>query len=604
MAKLTWLKTKNPLNIEIVDFMAKLGSTSPAKLPCVLSTSWHHGHPLHHPGGQLKLRILFLALVLITSSVIIRWSALSSVAAKNRISTPATDSTARLDDPRCLSRTQQSLILKSTAKLPQMPVTLEEAWKQYGELHRRCSVSKNWSEAVGEIHGENGDQQVIDGRCKYVVFMDSELVGLGNRFAALASAFAFAVATDRVILVDNRRKLGDLLCEPFLEWSWLLSGNDFPFDQLRNAARISQFARDNRSRIAKVDLWDVPRPDDLLLFCEDTYDSLSKVPWIVWISDLYTIPNLFLVPSFWQRMRTLFPDPEQVFALISRLILLPSNEVWSIVLKEYQTYLSGAQSLVGVQIRLHGRADRIAFDASANGMITECLANHSYIPELAPTIRNASELATIYSNKLRSGWKSGEVDVAILVTSLNGQYVRKMKERYSEGRGTMDGKLVRVHAVSELSNQDFTFRQSELAFAEMKLLSMSEFLATSASSTFGYAAMAWGNVRPLILDFAQPLQNDGSLSCREGISVDPCSHLPQKPPCLQNSVENRRSLTADHRRWIKNHLRLCQDRPQAAWQLVGTSSSPPVNRTNSTSPLSLPILLPPVFAFDDNHDRA
>lgn len=506
-------------------------------------------HPDHTTQSVLRncranYRALLLALILVSVSTIIRSGGLSPV--RNRANIRAYFSLP-LDDPHCLSRTQLSL-LKSQASELRFPAQLAVEWERYGELYRRCAAGNNWTELLSNDNDEAG--------CRYVLFLDSDLDGLGNRFMALASALAYALATDRVILIDNRRKLGDLLCEPFHESNWILP-DDFPFQDLQNRWERLRFVENrSNSSIVKLDFWDTPSVDDIQLFCEDNYNSLVNVRLIAWVSDLYITPNLFLVPSFWERMRTLFPDPEQVFAHISRLVLLPANDIWAIVLKEYRSYLSCSKSRVGVQIRLHGRPDRTAFDVTANNMIMECLVNSSFVPQVSSN-RNSTDLATLYSRKLRAG--DNEVDVAVLVTSLNGQYFEKIKELYSQNLGTVDGRIVRVHSVSQLKSQDFSFRQSQIAFAEMWLLSYTDALAISASSTFGYAAMSWGNLRPLILDFTK-------LTCRKGYSVDPCTHLSRKPTCLEGARAN--NLSSEHKRWIKRHLSYCQDRPGQSWQLV------------------------------------
>lgn len=524
-----------------------------------------------HAHSISLLRPLFLAFLIVACLSLIRGLSINPsyhTVLKDVISDREIVDEAK--DYSCLSRTQESLLRPAERQI-QMPALLAEAWKSYGELHRHCNSD-------GELRSRKSN-------CSYLIVLDSQLVGLGNRFMGLASAMAYAMATDRVLLLDNRRKLGDLLCEPFPASSWLLS-DDSPYYELVGkawgVAAYAQHRRDSGKHVAvdhhqmvKVSLWDEPSDGDMEFFCEEMYSSVMDVKWVVWESDLYTIPNLFLVPSFWQRMSRLFVDAEhEVFALISRLVLLPANDVWAIVLKEHVAYLAGAGTRVGIQIRLHGRSDRAAFDEDANTMAMGCLVNSSYLPGVSGKPKlSAAELAIMYGKRI--GHERVEADVAVLVTSLQSRYALRMKQLYSQSAGTEDGRVVRVHSVSELQTQDFGFRQSQLAQAEMWLLSSSDRLATSSSSTFGYAAQAWGNVRPLILDFPNVRVTPDCCQCKEGYAIDPCSHLPRTPPGFKMT-----NLEAPHQRWLHVHIRRCQDRPEAAWQLVHggvlESTAPPV----------------------------
>ncbi|KAJ1421869.1 Xyloglucan fucosyltransferase [Sesbania bispinosa] len=61
--------------------------------------------------------------------------------------------------------------------------------------------------------------------CKYVVWISFS--GLGNRILTLASAFLYALLTNRVLLVDPGVDMVDLFCEPFPDASWFLPP-DFP----------------------------------------------------------------------------------------------------------------------------------------------------------------------------------------------------------------------------------------------------------------------------------------------------------------------------------------------------------------------------------------
>ena len=215
-----------------------------------------------------------------------------------------------------------------------------------------------------------------------------------------------------------------------------------------------------------------------------------------------------------------------------------------------------------------------------------CLANHSYLPPPSPLPSPSpssqeedtegswyedTEGSSYYARRIETG--DFRPDISVLVMSLQSQYFLRLKEDYGHhGRGA--DQVLRFHTVSSLQSQDFSHTQAELALAEMWLLSSATRLATSASSTFGYAAHAWANVRPLVLDFPawRRLPPDTSISsvtpCKIGYSPDPCSHLPRMP---RDPAAFLASIKGPHRRWLVRHLRTCQDRPIAAWQLVRAS---------------------------------
>jgi hypothetical protein len=233
-----------------------------------------------------------------------------------------------------------------------------------------------------------------------------------------------------------------------------------------------------------------------------------------------------------------------------------------------------------------------------------CLRNHSYLePPPPPPDQDTNDDddddgddgdASLSSSLDRYGRRleTGDFrpDLSVLVASLQGQYHARLKAELVD-RDPNTAAVVRVHTVSALESQDFGRRQAELALAEMWLLSAADALATSASSTFGYAAHAWAHLTPLVLDFPtwrqhqQPQQQQQQQqnaarppNCELGYSPDPCSHLPRMPRGFDPA-----GLAPAHQRWLRRHIRVCQDRPQAAWQLV--SAAVPESRAPPPPPL-------------------
>lgn len=456
------------------------------------------------------------------------------------------------DDPACVSRSQQYLYRNSSHNNP-LPPPFLAAWTSYNLMRKSC-FHPSWTEAYLKRETSNDS-------CQFLVYIEGR-EGLGNGLLSLASAFAFALATDRVLLIDSRKNIPKLLCEPFPESSWVLP-SDFPYDDLQNRSSLGPLRQNHfKESAASLNLQHNLFGQDQLIFCEEPYTSLMGVKWVAWTSNQYFLTNFFLVPSFWQRVHPIFGDDvDHIFTYISRLLILPTNETWAIILREFWSYLSGAVSRLGVQIRLHGRPNLAEYDTEAYNKIMKCLVENDFLPSF--TKDNSTELLRHYEKKMRAarGDDSGNVDVAVLVASLQGKYAETMKEQFGH-MATKDAKMVRVHSVSQLGSQNKGLYQAQLAFVEMWLLSLSDMLATSAYSTFGYIAQGIGDIHPVILTLKR---EDDDASCVLGQSVEPCNHYPRKPPgeCLGVNAK----LSEEHKQWIRAHLRHCQDHP-IGWQLV------------------------------------
>lgn len=453
------------------------------------------------------------------------------------------------DDPTCLSRTQQSLYRNPFRNKP-LPPRLLAAWASYTHMHKSCFQYHTWTEAFSRPDSLNDT-------CKYLVYIEGR-EGLGNGLLSLTSAFAFALATDRVLLIDSRKNIANLLCEPFTESSWLLP-HDFPYKNLQTSPSLGPLMRNNFvASAASLNLQDNFEGQDQQIFCEETYTSLENIKWVAWTSNQYFLTNFFLVPSFWRRIYPILEDDiDHIFTYISRLLLLPANETWAIILREYWSYLSGATSKVGVQIRLHWRSNLAEYDVKANDNIMKCLVEHAFLPSFSERDNN-TELSMLHNRKTRARGDESSADIVVLVSSLQEKYAETMKDRFGQ-TPTKGTKMVRVHSVSQEHTQNKGFHQAQLAFVEMWLLSLSDNLATSAFSTFGYIAQGIGDLHPLILTLKKDDQ-----SCVLGQSVEPCNHYPQAPRgCLGANAK----LSEEHKQWIRTHLRRCQDHPRG-WQLV------------------------------------
>lgn len=126
------------------------------------------------------------------------------------------------DEASCLSRYQSFMYRKASPFKPS-PYLLSKL-RNYEELHRRCGPgTQPYNEALKQLRSHQ--KTAAPTECNYVVWI--AFSGLGNRILTVASAFLYALLTNRVLLVDPGTAMTELFCEPFPGTSWFLPG-DFP----------------------------------------------------------------------------------------------------------------------------------------------------------------------------------------------------------------------------------------------------------------------------------------------------------------------------------------------------------------------------------------
>ena len=62
--------------------------------------------------------------------------------------------------------------------------------------------------------------------CRYVVLIAR--AGPGNRILSIASAFIYAILTNRVLLINEEPEMANQFCEPFPNATWIELPKDFP----------------------------------------------------------------------------------------------------------------------------------------------------------------------------------------------------------------------------------------------------------------------------------------------------------------------------------------------------------------------------------------
>ncbi|XP_021910150.1 fucosyltransferase 2-like [Carica papaya] len=449
---------------------------------------------------------------------------------------------AGFDEDSCLSRYQSILYRKISPRKPSQ--YLLSKLRKYEDLHKRCGPStRSYYRATKLLESS---QNIGSADCKYVVWMSYS--GLGNRIITIASAFLYALLTDRVLLVEGGEQISGLFCEPFLDTSWLLPSN-FPiisqfssFDQ--NSARC--YGKMLKKNMINASIKSLPPyiylhlahnydDYDKMFFCDRDQAFIGKVPWLIMKTNNYFVPSLFLLPSFENELQKLFPDKSTVFHHLGRYLFHPTNHVWGLVKRYYQAYLARADERIGIQVRVFDeKTDKFL---RATHQIIACTTKEKLLPEV-----DKKESAVVASANPKTK--------AVLVTSLTSGYYENLKSMYWE-YPTVTGDVIAVHQPSHEGHQQTEkLLHNKKAWAEIYLLSLTDSLVTSAGSTFGYVAQGLGGLRPWILYKAENGTNPDP-PCSWAISMEPCFHAPPFYDCKEKRGIDTGKLVP--------HVRHCED---------------------------------------------
>ncbi|ONM15859.1 Galactoside 2-alpha-L-fucosyltransferase [Zea mays] len=466
------------------------------------------------------------------------------------------------DDSSCLSRYRAALYRRPS--LHAISSYLVSALRRYESLHRRCGPgTPAYARAVERLrtppNASSTTTNSSAGGCSYVVWNPTE--GLGNRILSITSAFLYALLTDRVLLLHRGgNDLDDLLCEPFPGSTWILPADkDFP---IRDIERLTD--RNHHESLGSVlrrgeDPGVAPwlylhlRHDysgayhDQLFFCDDVQAQLRRVPWLVFLSDNYIVPGLFLIPRYVGELARMFPRRDVVFHHLGRYLFSPSNTVWDMVMRYHGSYFAKADERVGIQVRKFPWWAPISTD-ELYGQILNCSQREDILPGVGVRVP-ADDKTTGAANS--SGQPAKQK--AVLVASLHGEYSEKLRGLYHE-HGPSGGEVVSVYQPTQLGWQQSGEQQhNQMALAEMVLLSFSDAVVTTAVSTFGYVGQGLAGLRPWVL--MSPA--DGKAPeppCRRAATIEPCFHAPPNYNC-------RAKANGDAGRIVR-HIRHCEDFPQ------------------------------------------
>ncbi|KAG7636264.1 Xyloglucan fucosyltransferase [Arabidopsis thaliana x Arabidopsis arenosa] len=440
--------------------------------------------------------------------------------------------TADFDEGSCLSRYHKYFLYRKPS--PYKPSEyLVSKLRSYEMLHKRCGPdTKSYKEAIEKLSRDDASES--NGECRYIVWVAG--YGLGNRLLTLASVFLYALLTERIILVDNRKDVSDLLCEPFPGTSWLLP-LDFPMLNYTYAWGYNkEYPRcyGTMSEKHSINSTSIPphlymhnlhdsRDSDKLFVCQKDQSLIDKVPWLIVQANVYFVPSLWFNPTFQTELVKLFPQKETVFHHLARYLFHPTNEVWDMVTDYYHAHLSKADERLGIQIRVFGKPDG-RFKHVIDQVIS-CTQREKLLPEFATP--EESKVNISKNPKLKS----------VLVASLYPEFSGNLTNMFSK-RPSSTGEIVEVYQPSgERVQQTDKKSHDQKALAEMYLLSLTDNIVTSARSTFGYVSYSLGGLKPWLLyqptNFTTP-----NPPCVRSKSMEPCYLTPPSHGCEADSGTN------------------------------------------------------------------
>ncbi|XP_020080946.1 galactoside 2-alpha-L-fucosyltransferase-like [Ananas comosus] len=450
---------------------------------------------------------------------------------------------AGFDEESCLSRYQSVLYRKDTGRLPS--AYLVEKLREHEALQRKCGPNTvYYKKALKQLKSGQG---IETADCNYLVWISYN--GLGNRILTGASAFLYALLTNRVLLIDRGADMANLFCEPFPGTSWLLP-LDFPVDQFRGFNISTPTSYGNmvknkllnnnagHSTVESLPAYIYLHLDhdygdyDKLFFCEDDQKVLEKIPWLILHSDNYFVPALFLIPSYEDELHRLFPEKDTVFHHLGRYLYHPTNRIWGLITRYYQSYLAKADERLGIQIRV--------FDSGTDQHVFDQILTCSFNKKLLPFISPQENIAPITNVRSK----------AVLMTSLSSGYYEKLRNMYWE-HPTANGEIISVYQPSSEAYQQTEKQTHNMkAWAEMYLLSLTDELVTSAWSTFGYVAQGLGGLKPWIM-FKPANKTMPDPPCQQVISMEPCFHAPPFYDCKAKRGADTGALVP--------HVKHCED---------------------------------------------
>ncbi|KAH7422340.1 hypothetical protein KP509_12G004300 [Ceratopteris richardii] len=435
----------------------------------------------------------------------------------------------------CQSQFQQHCFRKNAEPDHLPPPKFLALLRDYEVHHAHCTNGLNLTEMA--VAGD-----VPDG-CKYLVW--KEMDGMGNQLLSLVCAFLYSLLTNRTMLISRDSKIERYFCNPFPASSWLLP-DDFPEQKLRTSApRVHSYLQstldtvkskyEGRNTIPLSNLSsfiaDAPKwlhafiiccdeRRDHQFFCPTSQKLFSGTNWFFYLSHEYTLPALYFIPEFREKLNDWFPHHDG-FMHTSRYLLNPHNYLWKQITDFYQQHLDGVSRQIGIQVRSWGGD----YQPSISRQVSRCAVEQNLLPK---TLVEAKDNVTEGNTQKE---EHRDVDVVVLVASLRGEYRDELAREYATHANMGDLSVEVISASAELSQRTGDAQHDEKAIMDMWLLSFMHDLVTTPKSTFGSTASGMAGIVPLLfVNYGEDKVTE--LACGRTNAGGPCFIVyPIDQPC-------------------------------------------------------------------------
>ncbi|CAD6263014.1 unnamed protein product [Miscanthus lutarioriparius] len=413
------------------------------------------------------------------------------------------------DDSSCLSRYRAALYRRPS--LHAISSHLVSALRRYESLHRHCgpgTPAYAYARAIERLLlPPNGS---TTSGCSYVVWNPTEGLATASspspppsstRCSPTACSFSTAAAPTSTTSSASHSRAPRGSCQKIKD-DFPIRGIEQLSDRNHHESLGSVLRRDEDPGTAPW-LYVHLRHDyisggyhDQLFFFDDVQAQLRRVPWLVFLSDNYIVPELFLIPRHEGELARMFPRRDVVFHHLGRYLFNPSNTVWDMVTRYHYSYFTKADE--------RERED------------------------ILPGVGVPADDKATSAGQVSSGQPAKQK--AVLVMSLHGEYSEKLRGLYHE-HGPSGGEVVSVYQPTQLGwQQSGEQRHNQKALAEMVLLSFSNAVVTTAVSTFGYVGQGLAGLRPWVL--MSPVDGKApDTPCRRPATIEPCFHAPPNYNC-------------------------------------------------------------------------
>lgn len=271
---------------------------------------------------------------------------------------------------------------------------------------------------------------------------------------------------------------------------------------------------------------------------------VDQVEWLYWGGCIYSIPKIFGSPVFGRFLEPLFPD-RMVMSRMLRAVLLPGDVVFAKLKAVDDEYFRHADRRVGIQLRSRQGKDHYEkMNAILNQRILDCVVDNGMLPNASSSWDNDDSQPAPSSTK-------------VFIASLYRGLRDYLKGVYPDAQ-PVRGEDVEVIQVSNNEEQKLSKEEDIQAFVEILLLSLSDQLLVTPSSTFGSIAQGYGALVPWFIETREDKDGVAYKSCERAQSVDICHQFtktvyecPHDPsvdtkPIFDNEPSLKKCLDIDH----------------------------------------------------------